>query len=273
MLLPSVAGAQDCFRSFIGFDPVPVSRSAAQQAMGQAAAERIVPRLGNGSPSPAGSVAFLSIGMSNTSLVWNGVRLALRNEPRILPTLKWVNGAQGGQAADEWANPACPCWAKLDPILANKGETRATTQAVFLMVTRKFTHQDPATNAFLFRQRVLQILDILTERFPHLQIVYLTSNYYGGYDEGQNKTPEPHDYFEGRELQEVQDSYAGRLWVSSSSAYLWADGIRPRWDGLTLLCSDVMDGGVHLSSAGKVKYGRWLLESFMADPTTAGWMR
>lgn len=265
----------DCLHNQIGLDPPIITRSAAQLTAGLAAAARIVPRLLNGTPQSTGQVVFASVGMSNTSNVWAGFRARLNQAGTAPASLKWFDGTKGGHGAPQWADPDDECWTEMTSQLTQRGFSSAQVQAIFMMLVTPFPDQTPEANAVRYQSDVLTILDLLEQRFPNLQIVYLSGNYYGGYDEGQNKTPEPHGYLENGTLQAIQDEYSGRLWVSASSTMLWADGIRPRvWDGLTLLCpADVTNGGVHLSAVGKTKYGRWLYDALMADPTTAGWMR
>lgn len=55
------------------------------------------------------------------------------------------------------------------------------------------------------------------------------------------------------------------------AAYLWADGLTPRSDGLVWRCEDFQDDGTHLSPSGREKVADMLLEFFKADPTTVTW--
>lgn len=264
--------AQDCFRDAIGLPPVAITRTPAQLAAGLEAASRITPRALNGNPAENGKVVFLSVGMSNTSNVWNGFRSAMNQAGTAPSTLKWVDATKGGAGAPQWADPTCDCWTDLDAKLVKQNVSAKQVQAIFLMLVTPHPWQSPSVNAARYAQDVESILNQLEAQFPNLQIVYLAGNYYGGYDTNQDKTPEPHGYWENRELQGIQDSHAG-VWVSAATSMLWTDGATPRWDGLTLLCSDTTDGGVHLNATGKAKMGGWLYDSLMSDPTTLGWLR
>ena len=53
--------------------------------------------------------------------------------------------------------------------------------------------------------------------------------------------------------------------------YLWADGLKPRKDGLTWLCSDFQIDGTHPSAAGRHKVAGLLMQFFTNDPTTRSW--
>jgi hypothetical protein len=267
------ARRQNCANNSIGLNPVAVTRTPAQETAGITAASLITPRALNGTPSSNGKVVFLGVGMSNTSNVWNGFRAAMNNAGTAPSTLKWLDATMGGMGAPQWADPSCECWDNLDAKIL-KANSHAQVGAVFLMLVTPYPWQSPSVNAARYQADVEAVVGQLEDRLPNLKLVYLAGNYYGGYDYGQDKTPEPHGYYENLTLQAIQDSHTGSSWVSASSSMLWTNGDTPRWDGLLLQCpADVTDGGVHLSAIGKAKLGGWLYDSLMADPTTAGWFR
>lgn len=53
--------------------------------------------------------------------------------------------------------------------------------------------------------------------------------------------------------------------------YLWADGMRPRSDGLTWACSDLAADGTHPSDDGRRKVADMLLGFMNADATAREW--
>lgn len=53
--------------------------------------------------------------------------------------------------------------------------------------------------------------------------------------------------------------------------YIWADGTRPRSDGLVWLCSDLQSDFTHPSTNGVSKVASQLLAFFKTDPTTTPW--
>lgn len=236
------------------------------------AAARIVPRLPDGTPDANGRIVFLVIGMSNTSQVASGLRFVFRRETTDLhPRLVFVNGAQGGQAAAEWANPACICWERLPVILAKQHVTEAQVGGIFLMTTVKHPKTDPITATGRFIVYTRQILTLIEQRFPHVEIVVPASNYYGGYEARQAKTPEPHQWMQTTTLQGIQDTWTGR--TALAAWHPWTDGDRVRDDGLNLDQADVTDGGVHLTTSGKLKISRTLKAWLWAQPWTYGVLR
>lgn len=278
-LLGALVSGQECFRDSIGLDPVQPTLTQAQWNAGLNAAAQIVPRLTNGTPSASGKVVLLFLGYSNTELVGKGFIWAVNTFGGVRSTVKIVNAGISGQTAEKWANPNHDAWSRLATKLANAGVTPAQVGATFIMGTEGTKLVDSQANAAQFAQHMRQIRANLTAKgFTNRKIDYLSSNFYGGYDVGQDKSPEPHVYYEGLTLQGLQDE-SNAVWASAASTYQWADGVRPRpWDGLTLLCpADVKLDGVHLKyelnqpTIGALKYGRWLYDNLRADPTTYGW--
>jgi hypothetical protein len=53
--------------------------------------------------------------------------------------------------------------------------------------------------------------------------------------------------------------------------YLWADGLQPRSDGFTWLCSDLRNDFTHPSTNGATKVPDQLLAFFKTDPTATPW--
>lgn len=188
---PAVVAAQDCFRDQIGLDPVLPTLTAAQWNAGLNAAAQIVPRLGNGTASTSGKVYVLAIGYSNTSRVFQGFMTAAQQSGVLRSNVKLLNGAISGKAAPEWANPNDSAWTRLiDTKLANQGLTPAAIGAMFVMMTNGFSGLSPAENTELYKSRMRQIRANLTAKgFTNRKIDYIASNYYGGYDVGQDKVP------------------------------------------------------------------------------------
>jgi hypothetical protein len=237
-----------------------------------AAAAQIVPRSPTGDPDANGRIVLLTLGMSNTKQVSEGLRYVFRRETNDLhPALTFVNGAQGGMAAAEWANPACQCWTTLSAILDKAAVTDAQVAAIFLMTTVKHPRVDAPTTAAQFAVYTRQILTLIEARFPHVAIVIPAANYYGGYDVGQDKTPEPHQWQQTTTLPDIQETWSGRTVLAAW--HPWTDGDRVRDDGLNLELADVTDGGVHLATSGKLKISRTLKAWLWAQPWTYGWLR
>ncbi len=231
-----------------------------------------------------GKNILLGIGMSNSRTTFNGLNYWLKKDSRINPSFKFVNGAQIGMAAEEWAlseqewdvkygtTKKSPWENLFGSILPQQNVTRTQVQALFVMVTNKKPTTSPTENANIFKANVERIFTRAETEFPNLKIAYLAGNYFGGYDLNQDLTPEPHDYFENLKLQEIQDTWLGKALVKASSTMIWTDGEIPRWDGLYLDCKHMLSDGVHINIDGGLWLGNWLRNSLKSDPTTSGWM-
>src|SRR5262245_35489020 len=221
-----------------------------------------------------GRMVFLTVGMSNTndeSMVF----LPLANsDPTRNSRLVLVNGAQGGWDAHKVADPTQnqTYWNAVDSRLASAGVTPAQVEVVWL----KEAEAGP-TQAFPLDSQVLQadletIVGIIKSRYPNVRQVYNSSRIYAGYATS-TLNPEPYAYESGfavRDMIEKQTSGDPSLNFDPSKgavvapwlawgAYLWADGLTPRSDGLTWICDDLQSDGTHPSSSGANKVAHMLL--------------
>ncbi|MGH7701069.1 MAG: hypothetical protein ACREMJ_11210 [Gemmatimonadales bacterium] len=64
--------------------------------------------------------------------------------------------------------------------------------------------------------------------------------------------------------------YAAAPWLGRA-AYLWADGLRPRSDGLTWARADFAGDGTHPAQPGEDKVSRLLLAFLKSSPHTKWW--
>lgn len=273
-------------------------------AEGLRAASRVVPRNAAGDASSGGRIALLSVGMSNTTqefcagsgpicTEWSFVGQALADPAVDKTSLVLVNGAMGGQAADAWDSPAEQNYDRIrDSVLPRHGLTEAQVQVAWVKVAnRQPAVPLPAANADAWRlvQQMGDIVRSLKTRYPNLQIVYLSSRIYAGYATTA-LNPEPYAYESGfavkwliqaqidqmRNGGTVVESRAGDLddaaapWLAWG-AYLWADGMTPRSDGLMWMRGDLQSDGTHPSPSGQEKVGRLLLSFLKSEPTAKTW--
>jgi len=271
-------------------------------AAGLSRARRVEPLDAAGRPHPAGKIVLLSIGMSNTSGEFcgplgadctdgsfGGQALAHRgvdHDPLVI-----VNGAQGGEGAEEWDLPSDQAYDVVrDRALAPLGLGERQVQAVWL----KQAHARPTTSlpastadAFELERDLGQIVRSLAVRYPNLQLVFVSSRTYGGYAT-TTLNPEPYAYESGfavKWLVEAQidqgrtgrvDTVAGDLaldrvpWVGWGP-YLWTAGARGRSDGLRWMPEDVRPDGTHPAPSGIQKVGALLLEFFETSPIARCW--
>ena len=251
------------------------------QAAGITIARAIQPRSASGVPDPAGTYALVSIGMSNTTQEFSAFKAIADRDAGKDPALAIVDGAQGGQTAALWATPGCACWGVLDSRLQAAGVSAAQVAVVWLKGADAGPTSGWPAHAQLLQREIETMLQLLKQRFPNLQIAYLSSRIYAGYATS-TLNPEPYAYesaFSVRGVIQDQQNGQGSIDYRSGQApwvawgpYLWADGVRPRSDGLTWACSELSaTDGTHPSTTGQQKVATMLLDFVRADATAREW--
>lgn len=268
--------------------------------LGQSAEVRPLDR--DGKPSAAGKIAMVSVGMSNTTqefcatgnpapcTSWSFTGQASADPAVNHSTLILVNGARSGQAADSWESPSQPDWDGVKANLTAAGLTEAQVVGAWIKqanIQPKVSLPSANADAYRLVGQLGNIARALKVRYPNIRLAYFSSRIYAGYA-STTLNPEPYAYETGfavKWLIEAQveqersgkiDPLAGDLgpaaapWLSWS-AYLWADGLNARSDGLTWARSELESDGTHPAQAAEQKVGSMLLAFFKSDPTTRSW--
>jgi len=241
---------------------------------GLALAKQIVPLDADGKPSPGGKIVLLTTGMSNTTMESQAFLKQASADAAVNPKLVIVDGAQGGQTAHIIANPQANYWNIDEQRLAEKGVSAKQVQIVWLKQANAGPTAPFPAEAKKLEEDIRADIKILTDRFPNLKQVFLSSRIYAGYA-STPLNPEPHAYetaFAVKWL--IAEQIAGnsdlKPWLAWGP-YLWADGMKPRQDGLVWTREDLGVDGTHPSDSGRIKVGKMLLEFFKSDPTTRPW--
>jgi uncharacterized protein (TIGR03437 family) len=299
LLATSLAWGANCSRTSAGFTPLsdPYPRSyqgfqvslypdgaqppAAHLALGLKQAAAVTPRDPAGAPDANGRIVLLSIGMSNTTQEFSAFIPLATADPLRNRRVQPIDGAFGGWTAARILAQSDEYWSMVDQRLKSGNATANQVQVAWL----KLADSQPAAafpnDALTLEDEAQAIGQQARARFPNLAIAYLSSRIYAGYATTA-LNPEPFAYQTGfavKWLIERQISGAPQLDVASGKApwlawgpYLWADGLKPRFDGLTWNCSDVRaDDGTHPSPAGQQKVARMLLDFLHSDPTARPW--
>jgi hypothetical protein len=295
----------NCSRSSVGFTPLadlglglyhrfqgglyPGGRNSPPNwylRAGLTAAAGVRPLAANGAPSGSGRVVLLSIGMSNAyDEFLRFIQLAGPNPDRVGQHLSagpvvrgnrhvtLVNGAVPSFDANKVLNNKAAYLGIVENTLASAGVTAQQVQAVWLKETLARDNEPFPAYAEHLSRELDAIIAMLTDRFPNLRLIYISSRIYAGYAVS-TLNPEPYAYETGFAVKwTVADRMAhprARPWVGWGP-YLWADGTRKRRDGLMWTCADFGPDGTHPSVLGAGKVARMLLRFFMTDPTARTW--
>lgn len=300
----ALAPGADCSKTSVGFTPLgdlgtdayrgyegglyPGGANAPPADHRQAALARaasITPLATGGAPDPAGRIVVLSVGMSNATQEYSEfIRLA-RTDPRMSARVLLVDGAQGGQTASIVRDPAARYWQVVDERLGQAGSSKEQVQVIWLKEANAQPRDPFPAHAQALQADLQGIVQVAHDRFPNLKLLHLSSRTYGGYA-STTLNPEPYAYesaFAVKWLIKRQidgdpalnpDPARGpvRAPILLWGPYLWADGLKPRSDGLVWRCEDFAEDGTHPSTTGgRRKVAELLLAFFTSDETSAGW--
>ena len=248
---------------------------------------RIRPLDADGKPAADGRVALLSVGMSNTTMEFQKFMELAGADPRKSPRLAIVDGAQGGQAAAQWAAaPDNRVWQTVDQRLQAAGVTPPQVQVAWIKQANIRPTEPFPEHAKKLQADLATIVRLLKKTFPNLRVAYLSSRIYAGYATTA-LNPEPYSYegaFAVRGL--IRDQIKGEPGLNYDPArgevaaplllwgpYLWADGTKGRKiDGLVWTRDDLVPtDGTHPSPAGRQKVAELLLRFFTTDPGAQTW--
>ncbi|HLB27812.1 MAG TPA: hypothetical protein VJK47_01225 [Dehalococcoidales bacterium] len=254
-------------------------REAALKALAE-----VKPLDANGTPSPEGKIVLVSLGMSNTTQEFSVFKKLADADPEKSPSLRIVDGAQGGQTALIWATKEDP-WRVLEQRLGAAGVTPQQVQIIWAKQANAQPKDAFPAEAKALQEHLAIIVRRIKERYPNVKVVYLSSRTYGGYATTA-LNPEPHAYesaFAIRWL--IQSQIDGNadlnfdlntgpvvspllLW----GPYLWADGTNPRSDKLVWERSDFVETDrTHPSDSGRTKVAKLLLDFFKKNELARAW--
>ena len=271
------------------------TRPPAHEVAGLAIAQAIQPLDAAGNvDTNTGKIVLLSSGMSNVTQEWaskgtNHFTHIATNDPSLNPRVRIVDGAIGGQDATRWTNINASNWfIVITQRLAAAGVTTNQVQVLWFKQALAGPNNYGAfpLHAQELKNEMAIILRNAKARFPNLKLAYVSPRTRAYTANPTDLNPEPFAFetgFAGKWLIEDQINGSGNLnynpangpvvapWISWGP-YIWADGLVPRGDGLTWLCSDTESDFTHPSPNGGVaKVARQLLSFFKTDPTATPW--
>lgn len=242
-----------------------------------------------------GKIVLASLGMSNTNQEFDPFIDLAAADPEVRSNFVAVQGAQGGQTADIWADPGALAWDRFDAAIGAAGVQPAQLQVVWMKLAvpaNNLSEGFPAA-AQKFTGWLKDTVRNLKAKYPAVKLVLCSSRTYGGYALTP-LNPEPFAFESGYamkwliEAQIVGDpelAYDGpgapAPWLCWGP-YLWADGLGAdgvaggvpgRSDGLEWFGDDFRsDDRTHPSvPQGVTKVGHLLLDWLKQDLVAAPW--
>ena len=258
---------------------------AEQQKLADKAVAAIQPLNSEGKPANDGKIVMMSLGMSNTTNEFSRFVPLANNDSRKSPSLVIVDGAQGGQTAQVWANPEGRPWGVAEQRLKDAGVSPAQIQVLWIKQANAGPKAGREAELKRLQDDMEKVVQNAKQKYPNLRIAFLSSRIYGGYAQ-TSLNPEPYAYegaFAMRGLIQKQISGDAALNADSSRGdvkaplllwgpYLWAAGTTPRKaDGLSYTLEDFVGDGTHPSQSGATKVAKVLLDFFTADTNAKPW--
>ena len=221
-----------------------------------------------------GRVVLLSIGMSNTTQEFSAFKRLADADGRKSTPLTIVDGAQGGQDAEIVKDPSARFWSVVAARLSAARASASQVQAVWLKEAIAREAEPFPLDALRLEADLRAIVGILRDRFPNLQLIYVSSRTYAGYATTA-LNPEPQAYDSGFAVRWlINERMKGKLqgpWIAWGP-YLWTNGTRGRKDGLVWTCADTRPSdGTHPSASGQAKIASLLWKFFSTDRTAKSW--
>jgi Putative Ig domain/Abnormal spindle-like microcephaly-assoc'd, ASPM-SPD-2-Hydin/Transmembrane protein 131-like N-terminal len=228
---------------------------------------------------------MISVGVSITRTIWDEFGPMEVGDPALNPNLVLVNAAIDGTDSPDWTSPTAGTWLTItNNYLPYQNVTANQVVAAWIMMPHSNQSGIYPNDMQNQENDLIAILQNLHTYFPNLQLAYVSSLHYGGY-QPSNSYPEPYAYEFGLAVQNViADQINGNPALNNNPAngpvmaplllwgpYNWANGLLGRNDGLTYDCQDVTSDGLHPSSIGRNKMAGLLSTFFRSDPTATPW--
>ncbi|HEV8661025.1 MAG TPA: hypothetical protein VGS96_20665 [Thermoanaerobaculia bacterium] len=264
-------------------------------AAGLCSAAKIQPRDRDGNPDPNGKIGFLAVGYGNTRKTFEQFEAIAAADPHVNhDSLVLLNAAFDHIDAPQWEQPWNLIYGGVsNNVLAPAGISEAQVQVVWLQQINEHPFIPlpiQYADAYVVKGEIANALRALKTWYPNLQIAYLSSPEYSGYDT-DHVLGEPFAYEDGLSVRwvilgQIEFMRKGEIWDpriadlsydegkapwTTWGPYLWANGATPRSDGLTWLRSDFTSDGFTLSEAGARKSAGLLMKFLLGEPTAAPW--
>ena len=268
------------------------TRPSAHETAGISIANTIIPLNSSGTPSVDGNIVMVTIGMSNTRDETITFESTVAIDSNVNSNLVIVNGAQGGQTIDAWADSANPVWSNVTANLALENVTPAQVQIAWVKLAQSNPGTKPTpenlfpNHAEYLHEKLKVVAQILKTKYPNIKLAYFSSRTRAYTTQQTALNPELFAYENGFSVKWlIEDQINGDASIAYPSQspwmswgpYLWADGTNPRADGFTWTPANTTGDGIHPSTSGnpstsgRQKIANLLLNFFKTDTTSSLW--
>ena len=166
-------------------------------------------------------------------------------DPSLNPNLVLVNAAIDGTNSPDWTSPTAGTWQTItNNYLPYQNVTANQVAAAWIMMPHSNQSGIYPNDMQNQENDLIAILQNLHTYFPNLQLAYVSSLHYGGY-QPSNSYPEPYAYEFGLAVQNViADQINGNPALNNNPAngpvmaplllwgpYTWSNGLLGRSDG------------------------------------------
>ncbi len=251
-----------------------------------AAASAIQPLNSQGNPSENGKIGLITIGPSTVYMFSQALATQITRVPGINPKLVFINGGVPAQDLNKIYDQQAKYWQTVESRVAEAGLSNAQIQVAWLQEDdlRNQTAEFPE-RADMLVDEFTYLVQKLKERYPNLQIIYLTGRHTTDYmpKDSKVKHMEPRAYLNGwamKWLIEAQIDGNKELTYKGNDPkapllmwgpYFWTQGSKTRDDGYSFTPSMVNTDGVHPNDAGKTKVANDFLSFWETDAVSQIW--
>lgn len=217
-----------------------------------------------------GKIVMVAVGASVPNQI--AERIEERTVELTNPYFNFVNLAQPARDISDWLNDS-DIWDVVDSRLIAEGVLNTEVQVAWfqndlLLTDTAYFPEWPE----MVQDSMEALIAKLRVEFPKLKQVYISGRLYTGWGFDIKHT-EPKGYYNGWAARWVVESQINLEtpavpWICDD-LYMWANGETPRIDGFQILESDFKTDKIHLTSAGKQKYGDYVFEEFLIHPVAS----
>jgi hypothetical protein len=237
----------------------------------------------DGSPVATGGklvVAALN-GMSNANQEMKAFIALFRQKYGLTKRLTFFNGNRGSWDLSRIISDPNGYWHNsrggIMPRLAKLKISPMQVQVAWMKNSVRGLNLPEQASADLMQEMWDEAIARTLTYFPNIKLILMSSAMYSGYAAKPIPRKEPQAFYEGIGVRQLVEQHITTHRQGQNTPfvawgpYMWADGDRPRSDGLRWLRSDFETDGVHPGPGAEKKWAEAMLKYMENNPLTRGW--